>query len=131
VYDWIEHTGELELFITAAHQPEVFADALTAFAELVGDEGAHDSVRRELELEAPDVDELLVDWLEELVYLADAEAFVPENLVELDLEGGRLHAVVQGHHGEPRPLVKAVTRHGLEFEPVEDGGWHARVVLDV
>jgi len=37
---------------------------------------------------------------------------------------------VVGHRGTPPHLIKAVTLHRLVFEP-DDGGWRARVVLDV
>jgi SHS2 domain-containing protein len=131
VYRWIEHTGELELAIDAPTEPAVFADALVAFAELVADDGSLDGERREIELRADGREALLADWLDELVYLADVERFVPEHLTDLELEGDSLRAIVRGHRGEPRPLVKAITRHRLTFEPDEDVGWRARVVLDV
>jgi SHS2 domain-containing protein len=87
-------------------------------------------VRREVALAAGDLPALLVDWLSELLYLADTGSFVPERLDRLELAGATLEATVAGHGGRPSPLVKAVTYHGLVVEPVE-GGWHARVVLDV
>jgi SHS2 domain-containing protein len=78
----------------------------------------------------PDRAGLLAAWLDELVYLADAEGFVPEALVELELEGQRLEAAVRGYLGNPRPLVKAVTHHNLAFGE-EGGRWYAQAVLDV
>jgi SHS2 domain-containing protein len=131
VYRWIEHTGELELLIEAPTEEAVFADALAAFAELVGDDSGPDSERREITLEGDDRDLLLADWLNELGYLADAEQFVPTHLSELELERGSLRATVNGHSGEPRPLVKAVSLHGLEYGYGLDTGWRARLVLDV
>jgi SHS2 domain-containing protein len=131
VYRWAEHTGELELRIDAPTEEAVFAEALTAFAELVADDGSADAEREEVEIEAHDRETLLAEWLNELVYLADARAFVPERLTELRLEGTRLRATLRGHRGEPRPLVKAVTLHGLSHEGDDELGWHARVVLDV
>lgn len=131
MYRWIEHTGELELLIEAPTEEAVFADALAAFAELIGDDGGPDSERREVTLEEDDRDLLLADWLNELGYLADAEQFVPTHLSELELEGGSLRATVNGHRGEPRPLVKAVSLHGLEYRSGLDTGWRARLVLDV
>ena len=129
MYQWVEHAAELELRIEAPTEQAVFADALAAFAELV--DGGGDPDRHELELEADDPASLLVEWLNELVYLADVEQFVPERLAELELDGGRLRATVEGRRGEPRPLVKAVTLHGLAFQPDGEAGWRARVVLDV
>jgi SHS2 domain-containing protein len=130
VYRWIEHTAELQLEIEASDEQTVFADALSALAELLEDEGDGPPELRTLELEAPDRAELLAGWLDELVYLADAEGFVSEALVEFKLRGQRLEAAVRGYLGNPRPLVKAVTRHDLAFGE-EVGHWYARVVLDV
>jgi SHS2 domain-containing protein len=130
VYRWIEHTAELQLEIDASDEQAVFADALSALAELLEDEGDGPPEQRALELEAPDRAELLAGWLDELVYLADAEGFVPEALVEFKLRGQRLETAVRGYLGNPRPLVKAVTRHDLAFGE-EAGRCYARVVLDV
>ena len=84
----------------------------------------------ELEVEAGENAMLLVDWLGELIYLGEAEGFVPERIALLELGDGRLRATVEGHIGEPNHLVKAVTLHRLEFRQVDDH-WRARVVLDV
>jgi SHS2 domain-containing protein len=130
VYRWAENVGELEMQVEAASADAVFAEAFAAFCELTRDDGGSDRVQRTIELEAADRADLLADWLDELVYLADAHRFVPEQLADLHLDGGRLRAIVCGHRGEPDGLVKAVTRHRLAFEPVE-AGWRARVVLDV
>jgi SHS2 domain-containing protein len=127
---WVEHTGELELEIEAATESAVFLQALEAFAELVADDGSLDAERREVELRADDPAALLVAWLEELAYLAEAQGFVPERAAELELDGTTLRASLRGHIGDPRHLIKAVTLHRLLF--ARDGaGWHARVVLDV
>ena len=131
MYRWIGQTGELELAIEAPTESAVFADALAAFAELVGDGGHPPAVQREIELEGSELDELLASWLDELVYLADVEGFIPDRLIKLELGEDRLRSTVSGHTGEPRPLVKAVTRHGLRFESPGEGGWRARLVLDV
>jgi SHS2 domain-containing protein len=130
LHRWVEHTAELELEIEAASEDAVFADALTALSELISDDGDRMSDRLEIQLESDDLEGLLADWLDELVYLADVQSFVPDRLIEIELAGHGLRATVGGHRGEPRPLVKAVTRHRLEFRPTERG-WRARVVLDV
>jgi SHS2 domain-containing protein len=130
VYRWIEHVGELELEVEAPTEPAVFSDALAAFAELV-DGGGIDAARRQVELEADDPAGLLAEWLNELIYLAEVEKFVPERIAELDLAGCKLRATIRGHEGEPRHLVKAVTLHKLELREDDEVGWRARVVFDV
>jgi SHS2 domain-containing protein len=86
---------------------------------------------RDLEVKADEDAMLLVEWLGELIYLSEADGFVPERIASLELGDGRLRATVEGHNGEPRNLVKAVTLHRLEFRQADGGGWRARVVLDV
>jgi len=126
-YRWVDHTAEVELHVEAASQEQVLEEAMKAVAELLDGATGPPETRR-VRVEAPDRGALLVQWLEELVFLADTERFVPER-AEIILSEV-LDAAVHGRIGEPRPLVKAVTYHGLEFEPA-DGGWRAKVVLDV
>jgi SHS2 domain-containing protein len=127
MYTWIEHTAELELELRASDEGGVFGDAVAAFAELLGEESG-EPVAREVVLRATDPASQLVELLEELVFLADTEGFVPRRLMQIDLVQRR--AVVEGNRGAPPPLIKAVTYHGLEFR--RDGEeWTARVVLDV
>jgi protein archease len=129
MYRWVDHTAEVELAIEAATEREVLADALAALAELLGvDAGAHE--QRTVAVEAPDRPALLAAWLEELVFLAETEGFVPHRLDDLELGERSLRAVVSGGLDEPPPLVKAVTYHRLSFESVGTG-YRATVVLDV
>jgi SHS2 domain-containing protein len=130
MYRWVDHTAEMELHIEAATREEVFAEALAAFGELVSRDGDQEPARHDVALEASDDAGLLVAWLEELVFLAETEDFVPERAVRLELGDGRLGAEVAGRRGRPAHLVKAVTYHGLSFEQL-NGNYRARVVLDV
>jgi SHS2 domain-containing protein len=130
MYEWIDHTAEVELHVEAESREEVFVEALAAFAELVGRENEGERVEHEVTVEAQDDATLLAEWLGELVFLAETDDFVPERLEQLELEGTRLRAAVAGHRGRPAHLVKAVTYHDLEL--AHNGGvWRARVVLDV
>jgi SHS2 domain-containing protein len=131
VYQWVDHTSELELAVEASSEAAVFVEALAAFRELLGDEGQRGEIEHhELMVASRDRSTLFADFLAELVFLAETEDFVPERVSTLAIEPTRLRAVVEGRRGEPRHLVKAVTYHGLEFANV-DGRWRARVVLDV
>jgi SHS2 domain-containing protein len=130
VYRWIEHTGELELEIEASNESSVFEDAAAALRELMNGEKAGAKEAREIEVVAADRPTLLAEWLSELLFFAETEDFVPLRLAHIDLRSNKLRARVDGYLGRPSHLVKAVTYHRLEFEPA-NGGWRARVVLDV
>jgi SHS2 domain-containing protein len=130
MFRWVEHTAELELEIEAPSPEAVFDEALAAFAELAGDEAGSRAMRN-VALASHDLPLLLVDWLDELVYLAETEGFVPERIATIHLQENTLEATVEGHVGAPRHLVKAVTLHRLELGGDGEGRWRARVVLDV
>jgi SHS2 domain-containing protein len=146
VYRWVDHTGELELEILAPDEPLVFEEALAAIFELTAGDGGNGSEdeepaprgersraafeSREVVVVAPDRATLLAGWLEDLLFLAETEDFVPVRVTRLELTAERLSATIEGRRGRPRHLVKAVTYHGLRFER-QDHGWRAGVVLDV
>jgi SHS2 domain-containing protein len=130
MHEWRNHTAEIELAVDAASREAVFVEAAEALAELIslGRDGEQRSHR--VAIDAADLGALLVEWLEELIFLADTESFVPERVDDLRLDETSLSATLVGRRGPVEPLVKAATYHGLRFAP-NDGVWQARVVLDV
>lgn len=90
-----------------------------------------------LELERPDLERLLVSWLRELLHRSAAERRVPE-VNEVRVTGPRedrpagLSARIRWREATSEPVreIKGVTYHGLEVR-LEEGVWHAKVVLDV
>lgn len=111
-------------------EADLYVEALAAFRELVDGEAVHDAAfRHEVVLPNAERRLLLVDWLNELVFLAEVEGFVPERVERLELRDG-LQATLVGVRGRPRHVVKAATLHGLELSRREEV-WRARVVLDV
>jgi SHS2 domain-containing protein len=129
-FDWVEHTGEIELTVEACSAEQVLAEATVAVAQLLGRGGEGVPVVHELVVDATDRPALLVAWLEELVFLAETEAFVPERIVGIEMTDHHTRGSVEGRQGRPSHLVKAVTYHDLVFKQ-SDGGWRAQVVLDV
>lgn len=128
-YRWVEHTAELELVIDAPTEEAVFADALEALAELLGDEdGATVSI--ELAVAGRDRALLLADWLDELVFRAETENLVPRAVAQIELQQTGITARIRAVRAAARPLVKGITHHRLAFEAV-DSGFQATVVLDV
>jgi SHS2 domain-containing protein len=133
VYRWVDHTAELELQLEAATEEGIFAEALAALGELLGERSSGapgDPARHEVSASAPDRPTLLAEWLSELVFLAETEQLIAERVDALDLSGDQLDATVSGTRASPPHLVKAVTYHRLEMHE-QDETWRARVVLDV
>jgi SHS2 domain-containing protein len=129
---WIEHTAELQLEIHARSEAGVFLQAVHALRELLEDEEPAGGSRAErtVEAEATDRGALLAEWLAELVFLAEADGLVPDDVRDLVVGEDTVTGVVVGRIDEPRHLIKAVTYHDLELRRDRDG-WRGNVVLDV
>ena len=130
MYNWVEHTAELELAIQAPSKEQVFVEALHAFAELVGQDTGGSPAEHSVSASAADAPALLAEWLGELIFLAETQDFVPDETVALELDERKLTARIIGRVDRPSQLVKSVTYHDLELRR-EGEGWMARVVLDV
>ncbi len=84
---------------------------------------------------APDVELLLVDWLNALIYETATRNMLFSRF-ELNLEDNRLAAKVWGealevtrHH--PAVEIKGATYTALKVAQQPDGGWLAQCVVDV
>jgi protein archease len=135
-WETFEHQADVGFLVHGASGPELFAEAGYALLSLLYDlERVENCARYELAGEAANVEELLVDWLNGLLYLFEGERIVfrsirfpvwSETHYRADLRGEPADARRHGLRG----LVKAATYHGLEV--TSDGsGWRARVILDV
>jgi protein archease len=129
-YRWVEHTAEVQMEIEAPTEETVFTDALRAFGELLADSAGGEQVWREVVLDGRERAALLVQWLDELVFLAETEDLVPEDVGRIELSDRGLVATIGCRRGSPRHLVKGATYHRLAFERLPDG-YRASVVLDV
>ena len=89
-YRWAEHTAEVELEIEAPTEEAVFTEALHALAELLGDGARGDRVSCAVAVTGPERAVLLAQWLDELVYRAETEDLVPEEVERIELSEGGL-----------------------------------------
>jgi SHS2 domain-containing protein len=127
---FVEHGGEVEVELSAEDEAGIFAAGLDAFAELVAGSAHGEPMEVQIELQGHERALLLVDWLNELLFRAELEQFVPKHIGAIELGEERLQATVVGYRGTTRLLVKGVALNRLVFER-KGGVWHGRVVFDV
>ncbi len=85
--------------------------------------------------EADDVELLLVDWLNALIYEMSAGQML-FNQFEVHIEDGKLSAKVRGEKADPQRHetaveVKGATYHKLSVQCDANGKWVAQCVVDV
>ncbi|HZD68008.1 MAG TPA: archease [Actinomycetes bacterium] len=131
-HELLEHTADLGVRASGATLEELFEQATMALAEVLGAWRPGPGEVLPMAVEAPDPGGLLVDWLNEVVYVQEVRG---ASLAAVEVErvgggraGGSLTLTPQPPSGGI--YVKAVTYHQLKVER-RAGGWLAEVYLDV
>lgn len=138
--EMLDHTADVGFGLRAPTLEELFDEARRALLMVVFERPPEEGKDvREIRLSAPDLETLLVRWLNELTYLVQDVGFVPVSAeiqirrsagtalsVEASLAGAPLLLEEYGWQGE----IKSATFHGLDIAN-DDESWHARVILDV
>jgi len=131
---WLEldHTADLALHVWGRDLTDLFVAAATGMFSLLAEAAPGGvRVRFEMHLTAPDAESLLVDWLNELLYLCETQDFVGTEFVFAILTPMELHAEVAGLPvGERRADIKAATYHMLAVAAAE-AGYETEIVFDV
>jgi SHS2 domain-containing protein len=137
MHEIFEHTADLGLRIRCKTLDGLFSEAGTALFELMVEnmDAVKPLVSRKIRIEQGEIDLLLFDWLNELLYLSDFEQLVLCQF-EVRISHTLLEATVWG---EPRDEarhqldheVKAITYHQLKLLQEPDGQWLAEVILDI
>ena len=141
-YKFLEEIGIADIAFEAVGRdlPELLRDAADATMNVMIDnlDAIEPRETRNIELSNEKIDMLLFDFLQELIYFKDAERLLLRTReVRIDERDQKCFLKAEAA-GEPldaarhhqRADVKAVTLHDFSVEK-EDGGWKARVLLDI
>jgi SHS2 domain-containing protein len=118
-YEFIEHTADVGVKAYGKTTAEAFQHAAQAMFDIITDNSKIQSVGQyDIELEAPDREQLLVDWLSKLLFLNGAYNLVFGKF-EVTLKKNHLIAHVYGeeYSREKHKMgveIKAVTYHMLQ-----------------
>ncbi len=131
----IDHTADIRMQIFGKDFGDLLINGAVGMTSLLGsptNEGVHDRVI--IELEAGDREELLVDWLREILFYYNVRGFCFISALFHGLSHTGLRSQVTGlvyeAPFEPENDIKAVTYHGVEInETIE--GLEAKVVFDI
>ncbi|MCM8768333.1 MAG: archease [Candidatus Omnitrophica bacterium] len=133
MFKLLDHPADVRLKVSARTLESLFESAARGLMSLLKPMGENPAGVREIRLEAVSREELLVRFLEELIYLVEVKGKFPVRLkVKIDEEEGicRLQAKVTLRQGKATREVKAATYHGLKILQ-EPGGYSAAIIFDV
>lgn len=141
-YEEIEHTADWAIRVRGRDLAELFAAAARGMFSLLTDLSAVEARREiELDLRAIDTETLLVDWLNELLYLSEQRQIVFNEfeIIQLDEpEAGRIERVARLRArvaggpvpGGLRKVIKAATFSSLAIDR-DAAAYSTEIVFDV
>ena len=134
-FELMEHTADVGIVAYGAGIAEAFANAGRALFSLITEpDGINETEYRDIKVTAPDRESLLVAWLNELIFLFDAEGMLFKRFDITNLSTTRLKARAYGEVADiSRHIlkvgVKAATYHMLEVD--SSNGSRVQVLFDI
>ena len=134
-FEIIDHTADVGIIAYGASISQAFTNAARALFSLITElDNVEEVVYRDIELVAPDQESLLVEWLNELIYLFDAENIIFKRFDITQLNSTRLKARSYGEKVDSakhklKTGVKAATYHMLKVD--KTNGCQVQVLFDI
>ena len=135
-FEVIDHTADIGIIAYGPDMEHLFANAATGMASLIIDlDTIGDHIVRSIELESDDDENLLVEWLNELLYIFDVEQVLFKRIEVSHVHNATIKAVCFGdridyqrHHVKRE--IKAATYHMLTLSKAHTTH-SAQVIFDI
>lgn len=135
-WEHFEHEADVGVRGIAMTLEQAFGQAALAMTAAVTDpDGVSSDQAVEVACEAPDVELLLVSWLNELIYRMAVQGLIFKSF-QIEIKEGHLSAKAFGEAVDPKKHQPAVEIKGATFTELRvyqraDGAWVAQCVVDV
>ncbi len=132
----LPHTADVRLWVEADRLEELFAAALEGMAALMKESPAElkqgKVIEMTLELEAPDITALLIDFLSTALTLAHEKKAVFTEVRFDNLNNQTLKGTIKGFETDGfDDDIKAVTYHEAEVKKNVSGKFESMIVFDI
>ena len=134
-FEIIDHTADVGIIAYGTSLNQAFANAARALFSLITElDTVEEVVYRDIELVAPNQESLLVEWLNEFIYLFDTENILFKRFDITKLNNNQLKARGYGEKVDSskhklKTGVKAATYHMLKVE--KTNGCRVQVLFDI
>jgi len=135
-FDVLDHTADIGIIAHGTDIKQVFSNAALALFSLITELGSiEEKLDLSLRVRSEDREGLLVEWLNELIYVFDARHVLVRRCDIENLTDTQLKATCHGENFDPtkhklKRGIKAATYHMLKLDK-DDHGYRAQVILDI
>ena len=135
-FDIIDHTADMGITAYGKDIKQLFSNAALALFSLITDvRSIKEQLQHGVEINSENKDDLLVEWLNELIYLFDAKHLLFNHFEIESISNNKLKATCYGEKFNParhriKIDVKAATYHMLKIVQGSEG-YSAQVIFDI
>lgn len=137
-HKFLDHTADVGFKMEASSLNELFEGAAILTFEVMADlKKVSPKLTKKISLENKSIDKLLFDFIEELIYLKDAEYMLYSKFnIKIDCKDTiTLNAEIRGEKINPKKHelkvdVKAITLHHFYVKKIKNN-WKAEIILDI
>jgi SHS2 domain-containing protein len=137
VYKFIDHTADIGIIVQGKTIKELFINAAQAMFDIItGQDSIQSKESIELTIKADDLEDLIVKWLTELLYLHETKEMLFKEFYIYKIDNSfNLKAGAKGEKFDPQrhkidTVIKAVTYHLLKITQ-SNQGFEAKILFDV
>lgn len=130
----LPHTADIKIRASAPTPDALFSEAFAALMQVMYGKDRRGGVLREVSLEAPDRESLMLDFLSETLFLSEVDGLVFSR-AEVRITGNSLHATLDGEAFDPSrhaggSEVKGISWSGLSITH-DTNGYMLDILFDV
>ena len=135
-YEQFSHTADIGVRVFGKTLKELFENAAFAMFDILADlEGLKGEITQDFELTAPNHEELLISWLEELLYNFYTKSIIFYKFEVKELSGDFLRAkafgrLVSKNRNRLKTEIKAATYYNLKIIKKDDY-YEVAIIFDV
>lgn len=134
-FELFDHTADVGIVAYGSNLKEAYANVAYGMFSLITDlTEVHEEIQRDIDVQALDRESLVVDWLNELLYIFDVDQVIFSRFEITALSQSQLRAKAYGEkidtsRHQLKTEVKAATYHLLKVE--KGNGFKIQVILDI
>ncbi len=131
-FEILGHTADLRIWVRANTPEELFRYALKGMAKILSPKAKGQDIRRNFSISSLDLSSLLIDFLNEAIYLANVNKEVYTNVEFSFFED--THCVGEFIGTKVKEFdedIKAATYHEAKIEQSKDGFFEVTIIFDI
>lgn len=133
-FEEVSHTADVKIRACAPTLDALFSDACDALMQVMYGNSREGGIQKEIEIDAADIESLILDFLSEVLFVSDVEGIVFSK-VKVQIAGLHLHALLDGEPFDKRKHSVGTEVKGISYSGLSIGhdanGYMLDIIFDV